>query len=316
MAAPSASRTSLRAALVPRLAAATRVVPAPFLLACRPAVAGAFRLAPRLRARVAANMTAALGPDAVTSAVLDAYFANVADQITRSAAIYRSRPEGVQAIKQSLRRDPGFDSRVAEAIAAVGRSLEGGKGAVLAAPHLMGHEILMCGLAEELPVTVLARKSPDPVYQAIKQRWYAALGVEVVYRPPRNAPNAALEEMTAAFRCLRKNRLLALTPDLLQRPGSGIAVRLSGREAELPAGPFFLAVRTGAPLVPVFDYSTRDRFQPHVGEPLRPATTEDRDAAIADLAQQWTAGFEEFLRARPERWQFWLDKSWTRWLGN
>ena len=58
--------------------------------------------------------------------------------------------------------------------------------------------------------------------------------------------------MAAALRALRRNHVLAMTPDLVQRPGTGVPVTLFGRMVELPAGAFFLAVRTGAPLLPSF----------------------------------------------------------------
>ena len=37
-------------------------------------------------------------------------------------------------------------------------------------------------------------------------------------------------------------------------------------------------------------------------------------AIIAGAAQAWASLFEAFVREHPEMWQFWLDKSWSRWL--
>ncbi|HEU4754197.1 MAG TPA: lysophospholipid acyltransferase family protein, partial [Armatimonadota bacterium] len=120
-------------------------------------------------------------------------------------------------------------------------------------------------------------------------------------------------EMTAALRALRKNRVLALTPDLLQKPGRGIPVRLFGRQAELPAGPFFLATRTGAPLLPSFFHREAGRYRLWTHEPLS-ASGEDHDAAMREMAQRWAALFEAFVREHPDMWQFWLDKRWSAWL--
>src|SRR4051812_3380555 len=120
--------------------------------------------------------------------------------------------------------------------------------------------------------------------------------------------------MTAAVRALRKNRILAITPDLLQRPGKGIPVRLFGREARLPAGAFFLAARMGAPLMPSFFHRAGSTYRLWTHPPLTVDTSLDRDTQVADLAQQWARLFEAYLVEHPEMWQFWLDNRWTRWL--
>jgi len=251
-------------------------------------------------------MQAALGADGYTPEHVREYFRRLADLVAYSLAVYRC---GVSeaGLEAEWVEDPASAARYQQALA-------GGKGALLVGPHLIGHEVMIGCAARTLPITVLVRKAPDPDYEALKQRWYAALGVEVVYRPQKGSEFAALGEMTSALRALRKNRVLALTPDLLQKPGTGIPVRLFGRTAELPAGAFFLAVRTGAPLLPSFCHKEAGRYQLWSHEPLRVKQDVDRDAAVADLAQQWATLFEEFVRAHPEMWQFWLDKRWSAWL--
>jgi KDO2-lipid IV(A) lauroyltransferase len=175
-------------------------------------------------------------------------------------------------------------------------------------------EIMVATAASEVSVAVLARMAPDPEYEALKQRWYSRLGVQVIHRPRRGEPFAALTEMTTALRVLRQNRVLAITPDLLQRPGSGVPVRLFGRTAELPAGPFFLAARTGAPLLPAFFHREGGRYLLWAHEPRFLETGGDRDTVIAAAARDWAELFEAFVREHPDMWNFWLDRRWARWL--
>jgi len=192
--------------------------------------------------------------------------------------------------------------------------VDGGRGAVMVCPHLVGHEIVAGSLTADLPITVLVRKAPDPQYEAVKQRWYRSLGVEVVYRPQKGEQFQGLAEVTSALRVLRRNQVLAMTPDLLQRPGSGVEVDLFGRRAELPAGAFFLAIRAGAPLLPSFFHHREGRYHLWGSEALEVDPSLERDAAVAELAQQWAKQFEGFVRAHPDMWQFWLDKRWSAWL--
>jgi lauroyl/myristoyl acyltransferase len=250
-------------------------------------------------------MSAALGPGE-RSADVRAYFRHLADLLAFSAIVYR---RGILSseLKQEWVHDPVSRERYLAA-------LSGGKGALMVCPHLIGHEIMAGSTTTELPITVLVRKSPDPEYEAIKQRWYAATGVEVVYRPDKNSPLHGLAEMTTALRALRKNRVLAMTPDLLQKPGTGVPVTLFGRTAELPAGPFFLAARTGAPLMPSFFHKEGDSYRLWTHEPMRLEAGDSLEAAIAEGAQRWAGLFEAFVREHPDMWQFWLDKRWSRWL--
>jgi lauroyl/myristoyl acyltransferase len=272
----------------------------------RPLVALSLASVPGWRRRVSDGMRAALGPEAYRPQHARAYFARLADLVAFATVVYRT---GIRdaGLEREVELDPAALEMYREA-------LSGGKGALMVCPHLVGHEVMAGLAAAELPLTVLVRKSPDPGYEAIKQRWYASLGVEVAYRPPKGEAGEGLAEMASALRALRKGRVLALTPDLLQRPGKGIPVQLFGRTAHLPAGAFFLAVRMEAPLLPSFVHHEKGRYRLWSHPPLAIDRTLDRDAAIARAAQEWATLFEAFVREHPEMWQFWLDKRWSQWL--
>lgn len=289
----------LRSTLAVHIPGLARRTPRGLILGMRPLISGSMRLGLSGRARRA--MTAALGHPPRPEQVR-AYFDRLADQAAFSALVARSnlRDSGVTACWQP---EPGSIERIR-------RSLEGGRGAVLAVPHLAGTEIAAGAVSEQIPITLLARRSHEAPYQTFKEQWYAALGVKVSWRPRRGG---GLEEVTGALRVLRSNEVLAITPDVHPKPGMGVTVRLFEREVQLPAGPFFLAVRTGAALVPVFFHHADGVYRLRSEEPL-PIRDPDRDTAVALMAQEWTALFEAWLKRYPEMWQFWLDKRWSRWL--
>lgn len=283
-----------------KAAAATRLVPGAVLLGARPLLKLALRRA--LGARWAASVTAALGRPP-TPAETARFFQSLADFHAYAALIMRAGLRGASI--------EGLEPPGDEAEDVLRQALEGGKGALLVFPHLTGYELGLGTLSEAFPVTVLARAAPDPAYQAEKEAWYRALGLTITWRARRGAKS--LGEVTRFLRVLRDNRILAITPDLLSARGSGVPVRLFGREAELPAGPFFLAYRTGAPLLPAFLHYSERRCHVRV-LPAIPVPEGDRDPVVASLGQEWATRFEAWVSERPDTWQFWLDKRWSRWL--
>lgn len=302
-------RWNARAALLPRLVNIAALLPAPLVRRMRTPLAFGLARVARLRPRAAASMAAALGPAGYAPRHLDAYFDHLGELLCLSALLYRG---GLEAA--GLHRDECWqysaaaEQRFREAVAA-------GRGVVLAAPHLVGHELAGAFLARRLPVAVLTRRSPQERYGALKETWYRRLGVEMVYRPGGGGRAQGLAELAAALRPLRRGKMLAIAPDLLQRPGTGLPVTLFGRTAELPAGPFFLAARTGAPLLPAFFHREGPTFVLADPPAVEVGGGSPRDELLLSAAQCWSTAFEAHLRAHPDMWLFWLDRKWTRWLG-
>jgi lauroyl/myristoyl acyltransferase len=304
---PSKPRRNLRTRLAPRIAGMCRYAPIPMLLAFRRPLGALLATVPGWRSGVNQTMAAALGPDAYSQTHVRDYFRHLADLIAYTAIAYRSGVEDPRLVREWTYHPE--DRKQYEDVGALG------KGVILVGPHLVCHEIAVGWIAREHPVTVFVRKSPDPQYEAVKQRWYQALGMHVSYRAQPKAGVEGLAEMTAALRALRKNHLLAITPDLVRKPGTGLPVQLFGRTIELPAGAFFLAQRTGSPLMPSFFHREENTYRLWTHPPMYADPEEDRDAAIVTLAQRWATLFEAFVREHPDMWQFWLDKRWKQVLG-
>jgi len=123
-----------------------------------------------------------------------------------------------------------------------------------------------------------------------------------------------MREMAAALRALRENRILGITPDLLQQPGKGIEVTLFGRRAWLPPGPAFLASRTGAPFLPCFFRKEASYYRLSCQSPIEVPSAGDREVIVREAMQEWCRRFERFLCEQPDMWLFWLDRRWGRWL--
>jgi phosphatidylinositol dimannoside acyltransferase len=178
----------------------------------------------------------------------------------------------------------------------------GGKGVILALPHVGGWDFAGAWLAAKgLPPTVVV----EPVEPPELLEWFAsvrrALGMTVVELGP--------EAGKAVLQALHNNEVVCLLCDR-DLVGDGIEVEFFGERTTLPAGPATLALRTGAPLLPTAVY-----FGPRGGHhavvmPPVPALREARlRDDVARVTQELAHSFEELIRAAPEQWHL-LQPNW------
>jgi lauroyl/myristoyl acyltransferase len=177
-----------------------------------------------------------------------------------------------------------------------------GTGAILCLPHLGAWEwaAFWLNVVHGDPVTAVAEQIEPPELA----EWFIGLrnqfGIEVV----PFGPDAA----SACVRALKANRILALPSDR-DLSGTGVPVTFFGEETTLPGGPATLALRTGAPLIPVSCYFDNDR---HLGVALPPLDTERRGKLREDVAritQDLAHALEELVRRAPDQWHL-LQPNW------
>ena len=169
-------------------------------------------------------------------------------------------------------------------------------GGILALPHLGGWEWAGRWLADQgIPVTVVVERiDPPELFQ-----WFAelraALGMTVVALGP-DAGRATLQ-------ALKRNEIVCLLSDR-SIGGGGVDVEFFGEHTALPGGPATLALRTGAPILPVAVYFT-DSADGHLGL-VRPPLPVERHGSLRDdvsrVTQALAAELEHLIRRAPEQW--------------
>lgn len=188
----------------------------------------------------------------------------------------------------------------------------GGRGVILALPHLGGWEWGGAWLASQgVPVSVVVETlEPAELFE-----WFVglrrSLGFEVIA--------AGTGAGSAALRALQANRVLCLLCDRVVNGGSGVEVDLFGDRTLLPAGPVTLALRSGAPLLPSAVYFTPGRPD-HLAVVRPPLVTERAARMRVDVARgtQALAGeLEVLIRRAPTQWHLmqpnWPnDPGWSR----
>ncbi|MHB1928424.1 MAG: LpxL/LpxP family acyltransferase, partial [Acidimicrobiales bacterium] len=123
-------------------------------------------------------------------------------------------------------------------------ALAGGRGAVAALPHLGGWDwggAYLAATGYRASAVVEALRPPDVLAWSVERR--RRLGLDVI-------PVGA-DAGRRSLRALAANRILCLMADRVVPGVTGVEVELCGAQARIPAGPASLALRTGAPLLPV-----------------------------------------------------------------
>lgn len=180
-----------------------------------------------------------------------------------------------------------------------------GKGVVLALTHSGNWDAAGVWLARTHGrfTTVAERLKPESLYDRFVA-YRESLGFEIIPATGGDrTPAVVLAER------LRENKAICLLADRDLTP-SGRPVTFFGAEAKMPAGPAYLAARTGAALVPAACWFTEDgwglRFHPPVPvdgvRGVQAGTQALADVLAADIA------------AHPEDWHM-LQNLWLEDLG-
>jgi len=246
----------------------------------------AFHLTPATRAVVAANQAQVLGRPIDDPLVREA---------TREAYALYAR-YWVDSFHLPALSDEQVLARVrCETLDRIGRALEGGRGAIVALPHMGNWDAAGRWMAAAgFPVVAVAEElRPRRLFELFLEH-RRTLGMEIVALSGQGVGRRLGEALAA-------NRVVALVADR-DLSGRGVEVEMFGRKRRLPAGPALLSITTGAPLMVTPVYTTHDGWWIQIGEPLRFEPTGDRRSDVTKLTTMMGARFEEAIAAAPADW--------------
>ena len=199
---------------------------------------------------------------------------------------------GPDAIRARVEFDG--DERVRDALAA-------GKGVLLFSGHFGYWELQ--GIAHPLalpPMSVLARPLDNPYLHELLERTRRATGNHVIYR--RGAVRRIL-------RALRADECVATMIDQHIQPADAVTVEFFNRPAATTSALATLALRTGAPLIPVFALPLAGgRFRMIYEHPVELPAADSPDP-VRELTQRCTDVLEMYVRRHPHLW-LWMHRRW------
>jgi KDO2-lipid IV(A) lauroyltransferase len=179
-----------------------------------------------------------------------------------------------------------------------------GRALVLTA-HLGNWEILCAAhRLTEYGLSVVVRPLDAPWLDAVAVKLRRRTGVDVIDK--RGALRPVLE-------ALRHGRMVGILMDQNAARREGVFVEFFGHPASTSRSLALLAVRTGAPVVPIFARRAPGTGHNVVIRPaLAPPTANDPDAAVVELTTRCTAEIERAIREAPEQWLWSHDRWRTR----
>ena len=185
------------------------------------------------------------------------------------------------------------------------RLLEKGKGVLLLLSHFGNWE--MMGIMSKLigdSIMVLAK----PMKKNMRMDQYIteirnAAGLEVV---------SSIKAGRTVIKALSKNRVVGILIDQRAKRSEGVWADFFGKKAPTTPGLAVLAMKTGAPVVPVF--MVRNGFGKHrliIQEPLELVHTGDIKKDAETNTQLFNHTLESMIRQYPDQW-FWVHRRWER----
>jgi KDO2-lipid IV(A) lauroyltransferase len=150
------------------------------------------------------------------------------------------------------------------------------------------------------PMAVMARPLDNPKLHDLLERIRVSNGNPVLYR--RGAVRKAL-------RLLAEGRGVGILIDQHMTSPDAIYVDFFGRPAATTSTLAALAIRTGAPVIPLFALPLPNgRYRMIYEHPVEPPRLDCPDA-VRELTQRCTDVLEMHVRRRPELW-LWMHRRW------
>lgn len=177
-----------------------------------------------------------------------------------------------------------------------------GRGIVLLTAHYGAWEVLPIYVAQAgQPVAVVGRPADNPHFDRVIRRLRERFGTRALDKRG---------SVRTLFRVLAERGAVGLLIDQRVRAEEAIDVPFFGRPALTSPIVARLALRTGAPVLPVFgDLAPRGRYRVRILPPIWPEGRDDPDST-GELTWRALAVCEDVIREAPERW-LWLHRRWS-----
>lgn len=166
---------------------------------------------------------------------------------------------------------------------------------IIASAHTGNAELaIQALLARQRPFVALVEPLEPPELMETMLRNRTSAGARFVA--------ADRKGLRVCVQALRDGGVVGLMADR-DFAGSGICVELFGREVRLPRGPWELARRHRARVIPMFSLRRHhDRFTVRAFEPFSVECTGDAEGDIRRAAARWVEAFEATLAPDPAQW--------------
>jgi len=181
------------------------------------------------------------------------------------------------------------------------RTLRKGKGVLMLTAHAGNWELLpIVGAMVNLPVNVLYRPLDSPVLERFITELRSRFGARMI-------PTA--RSARQVLKALIRGEIFAILMDQNVDWYEGVFVDFFGHRACTNKGMALLALKTGAPVLPIFLVRESEGFLVEVGTEVPLIRTGDKTKDLEENTQRYNAVIEDFVRRYPDQW-FWVHQRW------
>ncbi len=179
-----------------------------------------------------------------------------------------------------------------------------GRGTVVLIAHLGNWEVMGARLAQDFPLSVVARPTSN-------------IGIEAHIASIRAASKMTVlskhDSARGALRVLKKNEFLGILPDQHGGP-EGVSLPMFGRPTSVVTALARLALMADATVVPCFGvrrtpWLADGRIVARVSPSFRVEKTGDRETDVLNGTRRVIWEIENVVRQNPEQW-LWMHKRW------
>ena len=180
-----------------------------------------------------------------------------------------------------------------------------GNGVIAVSAHFGNFPLMLLNFAQtNYKTNAIIRPTRDAEVERHFLRQRSKLGLKTIYSHPRR------ECVETSLKVLRNNELLFIPLDQNFGSAGGVFVDFFGQKAATATGPVVFALRTKAPILPMFVVREKNDFHKVIIEP--PLKLEQRDddrESILVNTSKITSIIERYIRAYPQEWG-WMHRRW------
>ena len=188
-----------------------------------------------------------------------------------------------------------------EGLEQIEQAVARGRGVMFYTGHFGYWELMIMVHAVRFkPIAMVARTLDNPLLERLIERVRTRVGTRVI--PRRGAIRGLL-------RALMDRESVGMMVDQHIQDRSAVLVDFFNRPASTTSAIAALALRTGAPIVPVFVLpTTGGRYRAIYEAPVEPPAADDPDA-VRVYTQRCTDVLEMYVRRYPDLW-LWMHRRW------
>lgn len=184
------------------------------------------------------------------------------------------------------------------------KALKRGNGVIAVSAHISNFVLMIARLVlTGHPFRVVMKY---PKNEMLKNKFNYYLGIVGIRTIDADKKAGAVRDI---LRSLKNNEIVLIVADE-RKKHDGIPVPFFGRDALTTPGPAILALRSGAPLVPMFVHlREKSSFNVEILPPLEPKLTGEKDKDIYNISLSINMVIEDYIRKYPEQWA-WTNPRW------